>query len=279
MAVPGGVERLADDGDLAVHHPAGADHVDAGRGLRERHVGVRRQRLVVVDLAVGREQAAVAVVGELVEAEVGHHRELVAHLGDHVGDREVEHAGRVDAAGAGGVLVLGDAEEHHAAEAELGRLGDRPLERVAGVLDDARHRGDRSRLGEALADEDRQDQRAGHHVGLGDHPAQRRGAPQPPGPDGRALDVRLLGHVSILPQRRCSGAASYLARALRRPDAVRSLGRVTGSPASSIARRRVGAEVGEGVDQDLHVGRRARARRPAGRAPRRSWPSAGRSRR
>ena len=40
-------------------------------------------------------------------------------------------------------LLLGDAEEHHAAEPELGRLGGRLAQRVAGVLDDAGHRRDR----------------------------------------------------------------------------------------------------------------------------------------
>ena len=76
-----GVEGRPDHADLAVHHPAGPDEVDARGGLGERHLAVDLEGAVVVDAAVGVEHAAVAVVGELVEAQVRHHRELVAHLG------------------------------------------------------------------------------------------------------------------------------------------------------------------------------------------------------
>ena len=71
---PGVVERVADGADLAVHHPARPEHVGAGVGLRERHGDVADERRVVVDDARRRpvQHAAVAVVGELVEAEVGH---------------------------------------------------------------------------------------------------------------------------------------------------------------------------------------------------------------
>ena len=102
---PSPSSAAADHADLAVHHPAGADDVDAGRGLGERHLGVHLQRRVVVDRAVGVEHAAVAVVGELVEAQVGHHRQRVADLGDHVGDRDVEDAVGVERAAAAGVLA------------------------------------------------------------------------------------------------------------------------------------------------------------------------------
>ena len=89
--------------DLAVHHPAQADHVGAGRRLGQGHLGVPDQRRVVVDGAAGGEHAAVAVVGELVEAQVGLHDERVAHLGDGVGDGEVEDAVRVGRLRADGV--------------------------------------------------------------------------------------------------------------------------------------------------------------------------------
>ena len=64
--------------DLAVHHPGQAEHVGAGAGLREPHRGIPLERRVVVDAAVGVEDPAVAVVGELVEAQVGHDDEVVA---------------------------------------------------------------------------------------------------------------------------------------------------------------------------------------------------------
>ena len=175
VGVAGAVERGTDHGDLAVHHPAGPDHVHSGRGLRARHVGVHLEGGVVVDAAVGGEHPAVAVVGELVETQVGHHRQGVTHLGDHIGDGEVEDPVGVEPPAAGGVLGLGDAEQHHAAQAELGRLGDRLGQRAPGVLDDAGHRGDRARLAQALTDEDRQHQLPRLDRRLRDEPAQCRG--------------------------------------------------------------------------------------------------------
>ncbi len=102
----GRVQRLAYDADLAVHHSGRADHVDPGLGLGHRHLGVAEQGRVVVDAAVGGQHAAVAVRGELVQAQVAHHHGGVADLGDHVADRDVEDAVRVGAAGADLVLVL-----------------------------------------------------------------------------------------------------------------------------------------------------------------------------
>ena len=67
---PGRVQRRPDGADLAVHHPAGPDHVGPGLGLGQGHLGVALQRGVVVDRAGRRQHPAVAVVGELVEAEV-----------------------------------------------------------------------------------------------------------------------------------------------------------------------------------------------------------------
>ena len=189
------VERGADHPHLAVHHPAGPDHVDAGSGVRARHLGVQLEGGVVVDPAGGVEDAAVAVVGELVEAEVAHHGDRVTDLGLHVGDRDVEDAVGVERAGAGGVLGLGDAEQHHPAQTGGGRLGGGLPQRVAGVLDDAGHRRDRLRLGEALADEHRQHQLARLQGGLGDHPAQRGGTPEPAGPDRRDVHALILSRM------------------------------------------------------------------------------------
>jgi hypothetical protein len=103
----GTVERGADRGDLAVHHPARRDDLAARAGLRDRGGGVALERRVVVDLAGVREQAAVAVVGVLVEAQVGHDDELVADLGGDVGERQLHDARRVVGAGPARVLDLG----------------------------------------------------------------------------------------------------------------------------------------------------------------------------
>ena len=72
-AVARRVERVPDDADLAVHHPAGADarghrHRPARRPSARRSASVAS--LSTRPLVV--EHAAVAVVGELVEAGVGH---------------------------------------------------------------------------------------------------------------------------------------------------------------------------------------------------------------
>src|SRR5699024_9912646 len=105
-----GVERLEDPTDLAVHHPARANDGRAGGRLGHRQLAVGAERGVIVDhlLAPGvrAEDTAVAVVGELVEARIRHHQQVVADLVAHGGERPVEDPVRRGAATAGGVLVL-----------------------------------------------------------------------------------------------------------------------------------------------------------------------------
>ena len=72
----------------------------AGGGLRERHRAVALQRRVVVHAAAVVEDAAVAVVGELVQAQVGHQHEVVADGVAHGPQRDVEDAVGVVRAGA-----------------------------------------------------------------------------------------------------------------------------------------------------------------------------------
>ena len=258
---PDAVERVADHRDLAVHHAAGPHDVGAGGGLGARHLGVHLEGGVVVDRSAGGEDAAVAVVGELVEAQVGHHRQRVAHLGGDVGDRDVEDArrGRRHRCPSAS-LVVGHAEEHDPAEAGLGRLGRGPLQRVARVLHDARHAADRHRLGGALADEHRQHQLARGQAGLGDQVAQRRRTPQPARPDHRPLDHSLRPGLAAARRTPLRGLGDRLAGVEQR----RAGGRRRSRPAPRPAPPPTGS---------------APARRPAGRAPPRSsrWP--GRSRR
>ena len=138
LGVPGAVERGADGGDLAVHHPARRGDVGAGVGLRDRGAGVELEGGVVVDVAVGADDPAVAVVGVLVDAQVGDEHHLVAHLGAQVGEGELHDAVGVPGPGALRVLVGGHAEEDHAGDAEGGELAHLLAERLAGVLHDAR---------------------------------------------------------------------------------------------------------------------------------------------
>ncbi len=184
--VAGGVEGPADGRDLAVHHPRGGHHVGAGVGLGHRHPGVTVEGGVVVDLAGGREQATVAVVGVLVEAEVGHHHQLVADLVADVVQGELGDAVGGPGLGALGVLAVGgrDAEEDDARDAEVGESPDLLAQRLSGVLDDPRHRWDGCRLGDTGPDEQGRHQVVDRQPGLGHQPAQGRRAPQPPQPPG-----------------------------------------------------------------------------------------------
>ncbi len=86
------VEGLPAHGDLAVHHPRETDDVGTGAGLGDRHRRVAHEGRVVVDAAGLVEHAAVAVGGELVEAEVGHDDRLVAELITQQSQRPVEDA-------------------------------------------------------------------------------------------------------------------------------------------------------------------------------------------
>ena len=80
--------------DLAVHHPARAPDVGPGVGLGDGGPLRRAEGGVVVDLAVGVDDPAVAVVGVLVDAEVGDEHELVADLVAQVAQRELHDARR-----------------------------------------------------------------------------------------------------------------------------------------------------------------------------------------
>src|SRR5699024_970716 len=136
---------------------------------------------VVVDPPGVIEHAAVAVVGELVQAQVGHDHRRVAELRAQPGEGPVEDPLRIGGAGADGVLVLGHAEEHHAAHAALHRLGRGAGQGVQSVLLDAGHRGDGAVLRRALAHEHRQHEiRRARRVLA--HPGPHRGARARPAP-------------------------------------------------------------------------------------------------
>jgi len=67
---------------------------------------------VVVDAAAGTDQPAVAVIGVLAQADVGHDEQLRVRLLDRA-RRELDDALVVVGAGALGVLAVGDPEEQH----------------------------------------------------------------------------------------------------------------------------------------------------------------------
>ena len=277
LVCPASSRARADGGDLAVHHPARRGDVGAGVGLRDRGPGVELEGGVVVDVAVGADDAAVAVVGVLVDAEVGDEHHLVADLGAQVGERELHDAVGIPGAGALGVLVGGHAEEDHAGDAEGGELADLLAERLAGVLHHAGQAGDRLRLGDALPHEQRRDQVVDGDAGLGDEAAQGRGAAQPAEPAlGEGHGVRLPASPVRSPGRpaaRRSGTVRSATESTTRSAWAKSLNRVmrlgtaTAVMPGRLGRRDavgrvlqrdraggIGAEVGAGAE--VHVGRR-----------------------
>ena len=84
------------------------------------------------------DDAAVAVVGVLVDAQVGDQHDVVADVAAQVGQGQLHDALGIEGAGADGVLGARHAEQHDGAHAERGQLGDLLAQALAAVLDDAR---------------------------------------------------------------------------------------------------------------------------------------------
>ena len=79
LVVADAVERGADRGDLAVHHPGRRDEISARVGLGDRGPRVEIERLVVRRRR-RREHAAVSVVGVLAQAQIADQDGVVAEL-------------------------------------------------------------------------------------------------------------------------------------------------------------------------------------------------------
>ena len=189
----GGVQRGADRGDLPVHHPRRGDHVGPGLSLGDGHGLVGGQGGVIVDLtgarAVGADEPAVAVAGELIQAGVRAHNDLVPDLRAHGRDPAVEDAVLGPGRGAGLVPGGGNAEQVDGADAGLGAGGGLATQRVQRVLDDPRHRLHGAGVVNVLAHEHRQDESGWvHDVLAGQAPHCGRGA-QAPGADRGGLGV------------------------------------------------------------------------------------------
>ena len=105
------VERGADGGDLAVHHPARCHDVGARIRLGHGDALVQLERGVVQHLARWAQHATVSMVGVLVETEVGHQHQLVTDGGAQGAQCHLHHAVGIPGPTALRVLALGDAEE------------------------------------------------------------------------------------------------------------------------------------------------------------------------
>ena len=173
----GGVERAADGADLAVHHPAGGHDVGAGGGLGDGDPAVDLERGVVVDGGVGIvgrsvEHAAMAVIGVLVDAQIGHQDHPVADVRSQICQAQLHNSLRVEGFRADGILSGRHPEQDHGANAEVGQLLDLGAEALACVLHDARQRHDRLRFVDALAHEQRRHEIGDVEAGLGDEVPQ-----------------------------------------------------------------------------------------------------------
>ena len=191
MAVPwtpGAVQGGPDGPHLAVHHPAGGDHVGPGGGLGHGQLGVEREGGVVVHVPGDRvDHAAVAVVGELVEAAVGHH-----HHESPTASRTAARARWVIPSGrraADPVASLssgrGSPNRMTPGTPEAAQALDLDGQRVDGVLHHAGQRRDRAGLVQPVGHEQRGHQVVDGQAGLGHQPPQGRAPPQPPQAGGR----------------------------------------------------------------------------------------------
>jgi len=117
-----------------------------------------------------------AVIGVLVDAEVGDEHDVIADVVTQVAERHLHDAVRVPRARPFGVLGGRHAEQDHAGNPQGGQFGDLLAERFAGVLHHTGQRLDRLRLSDAFPDEQGGDQVVGGEASLGDHAPQGRGA-------------------------------------------------------------------------------------------------------
>ena len=140
---PRRVERGADDADLAVHHAAGRHHVCAGTGLGDGDLRVHLERRVVVDRAVPVEDAAVTVVGVLVDAQIGHHHHAIADRLVQVCQGQLHNPLRIEGLRADGILGGRDPEENERADPEIGKVSGFGEKAGSRVLHHSRQRDDR----------------------------------------------------------------------------------------------------------------------------------------
>ena len=189
----GGVQRGADRGDLPVHHPRRGDHVGPGLSLGDGHGLVGGQGGVIVNLtgarAVGADEATVAVAGELIQAGVRTHNDLVPDLRAHGRDPAVEDAVLGPGRGAGLVPGGGNAEQVDGADACLGAGGGLAAQRVQRVLDDPWHRLHGAGGVDVLAHEHRQDEGGRVHDMLSRQAPHRGSGTQSPGANRGGLRV------------------------------------------------------------------------------------------
>ena len=132
------IELATDGGHAAVHHVGGRDDVRSCAGVGKRRGREKIDRGIILHLAI-LHHAAVAVVRIFAEADVGDDDETELGLAD-CGDRALHGAIRRGCFRAGRVLALGQAEENHGGNAQIGDFAALLGDFIGGLLIDARHR-------------------------------------------------------------------------------------------------------------------------------------------
>ena len=166
------VEGGANCRHLTIHHPRGRHDVHAGLGLGDRNLGIAAQGGIVVDGPVGAQQAAVAVVGVLVEAEVGHELDLVAESLAQSAQRQLHDPVGVRSTRPGRILGRRHSEEDGRRHAHGDEFLDLDLDRGQIELGHPGQRRDRLRGIDSLPHEDRRDQVSGSEHRFGDESTQ-----------------------------------------------------------------------------------------------------------
>ena len=154
--------------------PLGRHDVGSRRRLGQRDPPVQLDRRIVEDLTVGPEHAAVAVVGVLVEAEVGHQDELVPDGVAQGVQGALHDPVRAVRLGPGGVLRRRHPEEDETRNAERDQPFGLDDERVDGVLGLAGHGCDGHRFVDPLAHEQGGDEVVDAQSYFGDQPTEGR---------------------------------------------------------------------------------------------------------
>ena len=169
------IELSANRGDASVHHVGGCDDARPRARMGERRVGQAFETGVVVDL-LPVEKPAVAMIRVLTQTHVGDDAEI-RHRGDDRARRSLYDAILGVGTRATSVLGIGDPEQNHAANPEIGDPLDFEHDLIDGKTLHPRHRDDGLTAAAALHDKEREDQILPGKPGLADHASQGLVAP------------------------------------------------------------------------------------------------------
>ena len=169
------IERIADDANASVEHVGWRDEVGARSGMSDGCACKRRQRGIVEDLAVRTDEPTVAMARVLAEADVGGDHEPWRSRANRT-HRRRRRTIRIPGRRSLSILLVGQAEEQHAADTERCGLSRQLGCEVGRDAIDARQ--GTNWLATTLAGQhkQRQDQLRWRQHGLAQHGAEARRA-------------------------------------------------------------------------------------------------------